>query len=384
MSKRKICVVTGSRAEYGLLYWLMKEIKNAIELDLQIIATGMHLSPEFGLTYKAIDADGFTINEKVEMLLSSDTPVGIAKSIGLGTIGIADSLQRLQPDLLLVLGDRYEILAAVQAALVCRIPVAHFAGGDVTKGAFDESIRHSITKMSHVHFVTNFESMRRVRQMGENPAYIFNVGSTGIDQIKKTALLPIQEVEARLGFKLKSKNAMVTFHPVTLDSVPSAIQFKALLRAIDSLGDDWGIIFTKANSDTEGRTINAMIDGYVLNKPNAVARASLGQLLYLSTAAQVDVVIGNSSSGLYEMPALKKPAVDIGDRQKGRIAADSVIHCEPEESQILKAIEKALSLDCSEVINPYGDGNASVRALEIIKSIPDYSALLRKDFFDME
>jgi UDP-hydrolysing UDP-N-acetyl-D-glucosamine 2-epimerase len=385
LTNRRICIVTGTRAEYGLLYWLMKEIENDNEFDLQLIVTGMHLSPEFGLTYKVIEEDGFTINEKIEMLLSSDTPAGIAKSIGLGTIGFADAFQRLKPDLLVLLGDRYEILAAAQAALVMRIPIAHIAGGDVTVGAFDEEIRHCLTKMSHLHFATNRESARRIRQLGENPQYIYNTGSPGIDYINKIELLTRGEVEGRLNFRLRAKNILVTFHPVTLDIVPSVLQFKEVLSALDKVGSDsLGIIFTKANSDPEGRAINQLINEYVKARANAVAHANLGQVLYLSTVKQVNAVVGNSSSGIYEVPSFKIPTVNIGSRQKGRMLADSVIQCAPVEKDIAEAIKLAFSMDCSSVINPYGDGNTSQMILAKLKSIPDYKALLNKRFFDME
>lgn len=357
----------------------MKEIQNDSELELQIIATGMHLSPEFGLTYKVIEEDGFYINEKVEMLLSSDTPVGIAKSIGLATIGFADSLDRLKPDLLVLLGDRFEILAAAQAALVSRIPIAHIAGGDITEGAFDEAIRHSITKMANIHFVTNSESESRVRQLGENPECIFNVGNPGIDFINRVKLLSRAEVEKRLNFKFKNKNILVTFHPSTLDDIPSTLQFQELLKALNKL-DETGIIFTKSNADTEGRAINKLIDDYVKDHSNSKVFTSLGQLLYLSTVAQVDVVVGNSSSGLYEVPSLKKPTVNIGNRQKGRMLADSVIQCDPIAADIYDAIIYSFSMDCSNIINPYGEGDASKKILEIIKSIQDYKALLKKSF----
>ncbi len=379
MSRRKICVVTGTRAEYGLLYWLMKEIQNDSELELQIIATGMHLSPEFGLTYTIIEEDGFFINEKVEMLLSSDTPVGIAKSIGLATIGFADALNRLKPDILVLLGDRFEILAAAQTALVSRIPIAHIGGGDITEGAFDEAIRHSITKMANIHFVTNSQSESCVRQLGENPNYIFNVGSSGIDYIKKISLLSREEVEAKLDFELKNKNILVTFHPPTLDSISSTDQFLELLRALEKL-DEIGIIFTKSNADPEGRAINKLIDEYTKKHLNTKAFTSLGQLLYLSTIAQVDAVVGNSSSGLYEVPSLKKATVNIGNRQKGRMLADSVIQCEPTVTDIYNAINYSFLLDCSKVINPYGEGNASRKMFDIIKSIKDYKSLLKKNF----
>lgn len=383
MDRRKICVVTGSRAEYGLLYWLMKEIQADKELDLQTVATGMHLSPEFGLTYKVIEQDGFTINEKVEMLLSSDTPVGTAKSIGLGVIGFADSFARLSPDIVVLLGDRFESFAAAQAAMVSRIPIAHIAGGDTTEGAVDEAIRHSISKMSQLHFVTNKLSAKRVRQLGENPDYIFNVGNPGLDNIRRLKLLDRRQLEEELSFHFKSKNLMVTFHPVTLDETPSFKQMQELLDALARLDGDTGIIFTGANADVEGRQLNQMIKNFVEIHSNAVYYQSLGQLLYLSTISQVDMVIGNSSSGLYEVPSFKKPTVNIGDRQKGRVQAESVINCPPEARKIEETIKCAYNLDCSQVENPYGDGYSSKRIVEVLKSIDDYMKLLKKPFFEV-
>lgn len=382
MAKRKICIVTGSRAEYGLLYWLMKEIQADPALQLQIIATGMHLSPEFGLTYKVIEEDGFAIDAKVEMLLSSDTPTGVAKSIGLGTIGFADALERLKPDILVVLGDRFEILAASQAALVARIPVAHIAGGDTTEGAFDEAIRHSITKMSHLHFVTNEDAARRVRQLGENPDYVFNVGSPGLDNIARLKLLDRQELERSLDFSFQKKNLLVTFHPATLETQSAEMQFKELLAALDGLGPDVGVIFTKPNADTDGRVIIRLMDDYVATRPNARAYVSLGQLRYLSAMSQADAVVGNSSSGLYEAPSFGKPTVNIGDRQKGRLQAASVINCAPLSGEIGKAIVQALAMDCSATVNPYGDGNSSARIKDALKKIAAPSTLLKKHFFD--
>ena len=379
--KRKICVVTGTRAEYGLLYWLMKELQEDPDFELQIIATGMHLSPEFGLTYQQIEQDGFIINEKVEMLLSSDTPVGITKSLGLATIGFADSLARLSPDLLVVLGDRYEILAAVQAALVARIPVAHIAGGDTTEGAIDEAIRHSITKMSHLHFVTNEISAQRVRQLGENPAHVYNVGHTGIDAIKRVRLLEKKELEESLGFAFKPINFLVTFHPVTLEEASSQTQFQELLDALDSFGSEVGIIITKPNSDTDGRVLIKMIDEFCQTRPNVQAYVSLGQQRYLSAIHHVDAVIGNSSSGLYEVPAFKKPTINIGDRQKGRLKSSSVIDCPPEKEAIIEAIQMGLQQDWSEVESMYGDGGASEKIIAILKQQKTYETLLQKHFY---
>ncbi len=382
MAERRICVVTGSRADYGLLHWVMKEIRGDSDLRLQVVVTGMHLSPEFGLTYEAIEADGFAIDAKVEMLLSSDTPVGIAKSMGIGVIGFADVLDRLRPDILLVLGDRFEILAAVQAALVARIPVAHIAGGDTTEGAFDESIRHAITKMAHLHLVTNEMAARRVRQLGEDPANIFTVGSPGIDTIKRLRLLGRAELEAALGYRFRKTNLLVTFHPVTLEARSSASQFQELLAALGDLAGDVGIVFTLPNADTDGRAIVGLIEGFVASHPSCKAYASLGQERYLSLMSQVDAVVGNSSSGLYEAPTLGKPAVNIGDRQKGRLHAASVVNCEPRASAIGAAIAKALALDTSGVTNPYGDGNSAARIKDCLKRVADPAALLKKHFFD--
>jgi len=375
--------VTGSRAEYGLLYWLIKEIQADPGLELQIIVTGAHLSPEHGLTYQTIVADGFKIDAKVEMLLSSDTPVGIAKSIGLGVIGFADALEHVKPDILVLLGDRYEILAVAQAALIAKTPVAHIAGGDTTEGAFDEAIRHSITKMAHLHFVTNVDAAARVRQLGENPAHIFNVGSPGLDFIKRMTPLGRGELESALDFRFLERNLLVTFHPVTLENESADLQFRELSKALEMLGGDIGIIFTKPNADTDGRAIAKLMDDYVATHPNARAYTSLGQLRYLSLMAVVDAVVGNSSSGLYEAPSFGKPTVNIGDRQKGRLRASSVIDCVASAESIRTAIVRALATDCAGAMNPYGDGNSSVRIKDCLKQIVDPRTLLKKHFFDL-
>lgn len=381
--QRKICVVTGSRAEYGLLYWVMKRIQLDPALELQVIVTGMHLSPEFGLTHRVIEEDGFAIDARVEMLLSSDTPTGIAKSMGLGVIGFADALDRLKPDMVLLPGDRFEILAAAQAALVARIPVAHIAGGDVTEGAFDEAVRHSITKMAHLHFVTNEESARRVRQLGEHPDTVFMVGSPGLDHLQRFKPLSREELEQAIGFRFRPKNLLVTFHPATLEPCSPATQFRQLLVALDTFGPDVGLIFTMPNADTDGRGIMGMIEEFGASRPWAGAYASLGQRQYLSAIAQVDAVVGNSSSGVYEAPSFRKPTVNIGDRQKGRIHAASVIDCLPEAAAIRAAIGKALSLDCTDVVNPYGDGASSPRIVSILKETPDLKSLLKKRFCEV-
>jgi UDP-N-acetylglucosamine 2-epimerase (non-hydrolysing)/GDP/UDP-N,N'-diacetylbacillosamine 2-epimerase (hydrolysing) len=380
---RTVCVVTGSRADYGLLYWLMKDIQADRDCRLQVAVTGMHLAPEFGLTFQAIESDGFTIDARIETL-QSDTPAGIAKSIGLGVTGFGAAFDALRPNLIVLLGDRFEILAAAQAALVAKIPVAHIAGGDTTEGAYDEAIRHSITKMAHLHFVTNERAAQRVRQLGENPAHIFNVGSPGIDCIKRAKLLGRPELEQQLGLKFLPRNLLITFHPPTLDAEPADLQFQALLTALDGLpAGQFGLFFTRANADTGGRKLNQMIDDFVATRPHARAFISLGQQRYLSLMAQVDAIVGNSSSGIYEAPSFKKPTVNIGDRQKGRLLPDSVINCAPVSGQIATAIEAALRKDCSRTINPYGDGESARRILATLKEFPDPGSLIKKHFFDL-
>jgi len=361
----------------------MKDILEDSELELQVIVTGMHLSPEFGSTFHVIEEDGFTIDAKVEMLLSSDTPTGIAKSIGLGVIGFADALSRLKPDILVLLGDRFEIFAAAQAAMVAHIPIAHIAGGDTTEGAFDESIRHSITKMSHIHFVTNEAAEYRIRQLGENPQHIHLVGNPGLDHIKRLRLLDRSGLERELDFNFLERNLLVTFHPATLDPQPADVQLLELLTALDMLGPDVGIIFTKSNADTGGRVLIKLIDEFVAGHANARAYTSLGQLRYLSVMSQVDAVVGNSSSGLYETPSFRIPTVNIGDRQKGRLQASSVLNCPVQVSKIETSIRQAFAFDGSATINPYGDGNSSQRIIAILKKIRDPKQLLQKHFYEV-
>ncbi len=383
---KRICVVTGTRAEYGLLFWLLKEIEADGELQLQLIVTGMHLSPEFGLTYKEIEKE-FKIDKKIEMLLSSDTSVGISKSMGLAQISFAESYEELKPDIVVVLGDRYEILSAVSAAMIARIPIAHLHGGETTEGAFDESIRHSITKMSHVHFTATEEYRNRVIQLGEHPSRVFNVGGMGIENIKRLKLLSKDEFEKSIDFQLNKKNILVTFHPVTLENSTAKEQFRELLNAIDELKDT-NIIFTKANSDTDGRVINQMIDEFVAkNSHKSVCFTSLGQLRYLSALQFVDAMVGNSSSGLAEAPSFKIGTINIGDRQKGRIKAQSVIDCKRTKDEILKAFDKLYSDDFKDLLkksrNPYGDGCASNKIIEEIKKV-DLLNILKKSFYDLK
>ena len=369
-----------------MLYWLLKEIQATPEFDLQIAATGMHLSPEFGLTYKEIEKDGFKINKKVEMLLTSDTSSAISKSTGLGMIGFADAFNDLNPDLLIVLGDRYEIFAATTVAMFAKIPIAHIHGGETTQGAYDEAIRHSITKMSWWHFVAADEYQNRVIQLGEDPGRVFNVGGMGVDGIKNTNLLKKGELEAAINFKFGDKNLMVTFHPVTLEDETSGQQFGELLKSLKKLIDT-KIIFTYTNSDTNSRIINSMINTFVKDNPTtAVAFSSMGQLNYLSSLQFVDGIIGNSSSGMAEAPTFKIGTINIGDRQKGRLKADSVINCEPTKESINRALNtlynKDFQKDLLSVKNPYGDGNATKKIMKIIQNTP-LPAELKKEFFDL-
>ena len=383
-TRRKICIITGTRADYGLLRWVMQGIKDDQYLTLQIIATGMHLSPEFGLTYREIENDGFQIDRKVEMLTSSDTSVGIAKSMGLGMIGFPDALSELSPDLIVVLGDRFEIFSAVSAALVARIPVAHLHGGELTEGAFDDALRHSITKMSHLHFVAAEQYRQRVIQLGEHPDRVFMVGGLGIDNIKNLQLLNREELEASLDFKLGIKNLLVTFHPVTLEMETASDQMAELIAALEEL-QDTQLIFTMPNADTDGRVLINMVEKFVAEHSNARAYTSLGQLRYLSCVSHVDGVIGNSSSGLAEVPSFKKGTINIGDRQRGRLQAASVINCEPTRRSIAAALEQLNSDDFQKslrkVTNPYGEGGASEKVVETIKNYL-LDGLLKKSFYD--
>ena len=382
---RKICVVTGTRAEYGLLRWVMQGIKDSPTLDLQLIVTGMHLSPEFGLTATDIEDDGFSIDRKVEMLLSSDTSVGITKSMGLAMIGFADALSDLQPDLLLVLGDRYEIFAAASAALIACVPIAHLHGGELTEGAFDDAIRHSITKMSHLHFVAADEYLKRVIQLGEQPDHVFNVGGLGLDNILRLKLLSRSELEEQLQFKFCHRNYLITFHPSTLERSSSSDQINELLYSLDKL-DHTGLIFTMPNSDTDGRIIFQQINQFCDSHPTARAYTSLGQLRYLSCIKHVDAVIGNSSSGLLEVPSFKKPTVNIGNRQKGRLKAPSVVDCEPNRFAISKAINHISSPSFNSIlastVNPYGSGGASSFIVDTLETL-HYDNITTKSFFDI-
>lgn len=367
---KTIAVFTGTRAEYGLLYWLMKDIEADTNFNLQIIASGAHFSPEFGLTWRQIENDGFKIDAIVEMLLSSDTPAGVVKSMGVALIGLADAYQRLNPDYIVILGDRYEALAAAEAAMLMRIPVVHLHGGEVTEGAYDDAIRHAITKLSYLHFTATEQYRQRVIQLGEAPERVFNVGTIGNEHLYRTQMMSLEELETSLNFKISKPFFVVTYHPVTLADEPAQESFKALLEALDKF-PEYQIVITYPNADDGGRSIIPLLEEYALHQPERVkAVPSLGQKRYLSAVSLSTAVIGNSSSGISEVPSLKVPTVDIGQRQKGRLCANSVIHCKPEVAAIIDAIKKALLLrDKLNYQNPYGEGMVGLKILEVIKEI---------------
>ena len=386
---KRIGIMTGTRAEYGLLKSLMQEINKDNDLELYLIVSGMHLSPEFGMTYKEIEEDGFEINAKVEMLLSSDSPAGISKSIGLGVIGFADEFQRADLDMLILLGDRYEALSAAICALVMRIPIAHLHGGELTEGAIDEGIRHSITKMSYLHFTSTEQYRNRVIQLGENPERVFYVGALGVENIKKIKLMTKEELERSIHFEIDENTVIVTYHPVTLENNTVEEQFLNLLEVLDR-NPKIRMIFTKANADTNGRIVNELIDKYAAqNSERACAFVSLGQKRYLSALKYCRIVIGNSSSGIIEAPSFGKPIINIGDRQKGRICADSVINCGYTQQEIQQAMETALTKEfenkASNCRNPYEKENTAANIISVIKDyLLNDKIKLKKGFYDIK
>lgn len=385
---KKICIVTGTRAEYGLLKPVIEKVQESKTMELHLVVTGAHLSPEFGQTYKEIEKDGFVNNYKIEMLMSSDTSVGITKSMGISLIGLADCFNSIKPDMVIILGDRYEMLMAATAAMIAKIPIAHIGGGEITEGAYDDAIRHSITKMSQLHFASTEEYRKRIIQLGERPERVYNVGALGVENIKRVSLLTKAELEEDIQFKIDDNTVMVTYHPVTLDNLSSREQLNNLLKVID-MYPELRVIFTKANADTDGRIINQMIDEYVdKNKERCIAFASLGQMRYLSALQFCKAVIGNSSSGIIEVPSFCKPTVNIGNRQQGRIAAESVIHCGYSCDEIEAAIEMALSKEFNRMIveckNPYEGVDTSSIIIQIIEKSLDRGIDLKKKFWDIE
>lgn len=384
----KVCVVTATRAEYGLLKPVIERIHKSDRLDLQLIVTGAHLSPEFGLTYREIEDDGYQITAKIEMLLSSDTKVGITKSMAVALMGFADCLERYQPDMMVVLGDRYETLMAATAAMIAKIPVAHIHGGEITEGAYDDAIRHSITKMSQLHFASTEAYRRRIIQMGEQPECVYTVGALGVENIKNVPLWTKEKLEKDLGLSLDRDTLVVTYHPVTLDDTSSEVQFSSLLKVLDEYSD-MQVIFTKANADTDGRIINRMIDEYVeRHRDRCVAFHSLGQVRYLSVLQFCKAVVGNSSSGIVEAPSFHIPTINIGNRQQGRIAADSVIHCGCESNEIRSAFIKAKSVEfvrlAEQAQNPYEGKDTSRIIVDTITRALDQGIGTKKKFYDVK
>lgn len=379
----KICVVTGTRAEYGLLRWILQYIKDDVDLELKLIVTGMHLSPEFGLTYTSIEEDGFLIDKKVEILLSSDTPVGISKAMGLGIISFAEAFYEIKPDLLLLLGDRFEAFAAASAAMIGNIPIAHIHGGESTEGVIDESIRHSITKMSHLHFTSTMAYKKKVEQLGEHPSRVFNVGAPGLDNIEKLDLKTKKSIYKVLGLDISDNFFLITYHPLTLDIYNLEEKFDYLLEALSEF-KEYKLIFTMPNADINGRIIMEKIKNFFLIDPSRGNWFhSLGQVNYLSALRQASLVIGNSSSGIIEAPSFKVPTINIGNRQKGRLKSLSVIDCGLSKKEISLAIKKGISKKFNSTFlninNPYGEGNSSNKIVDIIKRF-DLTEVLNKQF----
>ena len=385
MIKRKICIVTGSRAEYGLLYWLIKEVQADKNLKLQLIVTGMHLSAKFGLTYKLIEED-FNIDKKIDMDLTSDTSLGISRSMGIAHLSFSEAFHELKPDIVVLLGDRYEIFCAASTAMISKIPIAHIHGGEITEGSWDDCIRHCISKMSHIHFTATEEYKNRVIQLGEEPKRIFNVGGMGIENISRLKLLSKNEFEKSINFKLNKKNILITFHPTTLENDSTIEQFKELLNALNELSHT-NFIFTKTNSDLNGSAINEMIDSYTSeNTKKSIKFTSLGQLRYLSALQYVDAVVGNSSSGLLEAPSFKIGTINIGDRQKGRIKAESVIDCLPYKKDIQCSFKKLYSKNFQKLLkttkNPYDKGLSSKKVVKVLKNFK-LDNILKKNFYNI-
>ncbi len=385
---RRICVVTGTRADYGLLEPLMRLIAQDPALRLNVVASCMHLSPAFGQTVRLIEEDGYVVDERVEMLLSSDTELGAAKSTGLGVISMADALTRLAPDVVVILGDRFEALSAAVAAFMLRIPIAHIHGGELTEGALDDGLRHAITKLSLLHFTSTEVYRSRVIQLGEQPDRVFDVGALGVDNVLSAPMLSERELSGALGVQMHHPLFVVTFHPVTLEAGRATGQVQELLDALDSV-EPGTVIITRPNADPGNVPIDALIDAYVAKHPNASAFQAVGHVRYLSTVGAADVVIGNSSSGIIEAPALGTPTVNVGTRQDGRIKPPSVIDCEPESGEIADAIRRALEpafrdeARAHAASGPYGDGHAAERILEVLKAADLSQGALRKRFFDM-
>ena len=384
---RKIAIFTGTRAEYGLLYWIIKSLNESEHVKLQLLVGGMHMSPEFGYTIKQIESDGFPIVERMEFLLASDSPVGISKSMGLALINAAEAIERQKPDIIVLLGDRFESMAIAQAAMIACVPIAHIHGGETTEGLIDEAVRHSITKMSHLHFAATEQYKNRIVQLGEQPERVFNFGAPGIDSIVKLELIQLDELPLSINFELNKPYIMVTYHPVTLESDGVSSSLINLLKVLDEF-PEYQLIITYPNADTNGRKLIKILDDYkTLNRKRVLLVKSLGQVRYLSLMKYCEVVIGNSSSGLIEAPSFKVPTVNIGNRQRGRLCGPSVINCSPNKNDILKAIKALFSKEFKKILataeSPYGSGGASEKICKVLETFPMKNLLLKR-FHDQE
>lgn len=381
----RLCVVTGSRAEYGLLAPIILSASQREEFDLSVIVTGAHLSPEFGYTANEIEKDGIEIDRKIEILLSSDSNIGVCKAVGLAVISFAEALDQINPDVLLVLGDRYEIFAATTAAMLIGIPIAHCHGGELTQGAYDDSLRHSITKMSELHFVANDVYRKRVIQLGEKPSRVHNVGGLGVDCITSVKILERDMLGKSLGFDLRDRNFLITYHPLTMDKDGGMKELDALLEALETV-NDIGLVFTMPNGDNVSRRIAAKIERFCKKRNNARIYSSLGQQRYYSCLHHFDGVIGNSSSGIAEAPSFRTGTINIGDRQKGREFASSIISCRGDTLEISKAIEMLLSKDFQQQLefckNTYGESGASEKILKVLSEYK-FERFKRKEFHDV-
>ena len=375
--------MTGSRADYGLLYWPMRLLVEDDAFELQVVVTGSHLSRRHGETWRQVEEDGFRIAARVDLALAEDTPPAVTRALGRAVYGMADVLEKLRPDLLMLLGDRYEILAVAAAALIAQVPVVHLCGGDLSEGAIDDAVRHAVTKMAHVHCVSNEVAARRVAQLGEDPARIFVTGSPGLDHLRGFKPLPREDFFQRMGLVPRGRTALVTFHPETLGDADPECAMGELLAALDALGPDFGFILTGSNADVAGSRVQRMAGEYAARRDNACFHVSLGGTLYFNALAHADVMVGNSSSGLYEAPSFRLPTVNIGGRQRGRLRAASVVDCEARREAIVSAVGAALALDCRDLVNPYGDGRSAPRIVVAIKGLPPPSSLLRKRFHDI-
>lgn len=384
---KKVAVVTATRAEYGILKNVIEKIDKSEQLELCLMVTGAHLVAEYGMTVNEIEQDGYEISEKIDMLLSSNTCTSISKSMGLAMILFAEAFERQKPDMLVVLGDRYELLSVCSAAMNARIPVAHISGGETTQGAIDESVRHCITKMSYLHFPACETYRKRIIQLGEEPDRVYNFGDVGVEMVHTIPKMTKQELEASIDFTLDRPFFSVTFHPVTLEVEEAEKQMKEVLSALDEF-PEMKFVFTKANADAGGRSINNLIDQYTATHNNCIAFASLGIKRYLSLLQYANGVLGNSSSGIVEAPAFGIPTINIGNRQKGRLQADSILNCEPKRDQIVKMIIRSQSKEFTErakrTKNPYGNGDTSSQIVQVITDYLYQNKInLQKKFYDI-